>query len=285
MLQQVAKNQIIERIKFENPWWITGHIVDEYNQMQRRLYFSLFKSLAFETEVRRALIMMGPRRVGKTVMLHHTVEELIKNGVEPNKIIFITVENPIYNNMGLEQLFSYSREAIGEKDSEGWFVIFDEIQYLKNWEVHLKSLVDSYKNSKFIVSGSAAAALKLKSNESGAGRFTDFLLPPLTFHEYIHLLDLERIIKQTTVDWKGSLQTFFTSSHIDELNSRFIDFINTGGYPEVIFSEKIRANPGRYIRHDIIDKVLLRDLPSLYGINDVQELNSLFTTIAYNSRK
>ena len=43
------------------------------------------------------------------------------------------------------------------------------------------------------------------------------------------------------------------------------------------------SNPGRYIRNDIIDKVLLRDLPSLYGIQDVQELNSLFTTIAYNS--
>ncbi|MDG1508927.1 MAG: DUF4143 domain-containing protein [Flavobacteriaceae bacterium] len=28
---------------------------------------------------------------------------------------------------------------------------------------------------------------------------------------------------------------------------------------------------------------MLRDLPSLYGIKDVQELNSLFTTIAYNS--
>ncbi|MGO8078069.1 hypothetical protein AB9F41_37630, partial [Rhizobium leguminosarum] len=38
-----------------------------------------------------------------------------------------------------------------------------------------------------------------------------------------------------------------------------------------------------FIRHDIIDKVLLRDLPSLYGISDVQELNSLFTMIAYQS--
>lgn len=45
----------------------------------------------------------------------------------------------------------------------------------------------------------------------------------------------------------------------------------------------MQANPGRYIRQDIIDRVLLRDLPSLYGISDVQELNSLFTTIAYNS--
>ena len=37
------------------------------------------------------------------------------------------------------------------------------------------------------------------------------------------------------------------------------------------------------MRHDIVDKVLLRDLPSLYGISDVQELNSLFTMIAYHS--
>src|SRR5690606_14125324 len=70
---------------------------------------------------------------------------------------------------------------------------------------------------------------------------------------------------------------------IDELNKHFLDYINFGGYPEVIFSDKIKANPGRYIRQDIVDKVLLRDLPSLYGINDTRELNSLFTTIAYNS--
>ncbi len=63
----------------------------------------------------------------------------------------------------------------------------------------------------------------------------------------------------------------------------FLDYINYGGYPEVVFSERIQENPGQFIRHDIIDKVLLRDLPSLYGIQDVQELNSLFTMIAYHS--
>jgi hypothetical protein len=43
-----------------------------------------------------------------------------------------------------------------------------EIQYLPKWEIHLKSLVDSYSTYQFIASGSAAAALKLKSKESGA---------------------------------------------------------------------------------------------------------------------
>ncbi|VVM20376.1 hypothetical protein BSPWISOXPB_9066 [uncultured Gammaproteobacteria bacterium] len=44
-----------------------------------------------------------------------------------------------------------------------------------------------------------------------------------------------------------------------------------------------QKDSARYIKSDIIDKVLLRDLPSIYGIADVQELNALFTTIAYNT--
>lgn len=42
---------------------------------------------------------------------------------------------------------------------------------------------------------------------------------------------------------------------------------------------------GRYVKNDIVDKVLLRDLPSLYGIRDVQELNRFFTYLAYHSGK
>ncbi|GAG55102.1 unnamed protein product, partial [marine sediment metagenome] len=251
--------------------------------MPRRLYFDLFKPLAFESSIRRALVLMGPRRVGKTVMLYHTVQDLIDKGIEPSRICFITVETPIYNNIGLEQLFIYATQAAGREDKNNWYVIFDEVQYLKDWEIHLKSLVDSYKNCKFIASGSAAAALKYKSIESGAGRFTDFLLPPLTFNEYIHLRNFDNLIIPSKVKWKQADINFYTTTHIDELNKHFIDYLNFGGYPEVIFSEKIQANPGRFIRQDIIDKVLLRDLPSLYGIRDVQELNSLFTTIAYNS--
>ncbi len=52
----------------------------------------------------------------------------------------------------------------------------------------MKVLVDTYPALKVVVSGSAAAALRLKSQESGAGRFTDFLLPPVTFYEYLALL-------------------------------------------------------------------------------------------------
>lgn len=277
-LNPFSKEQIIDRIKFENPWWNTDKIDEYYQKMKRRIYLDLFKPLVFEKKVKRAVVLMGPRRVGKTVMIYHTIHELIKSGISPKKICYLSIETPIYNNIGLEQLFQLCREAVGDNDYKGFYIFFDEIQYLRDWEIHLKSLVDSYLGTKFIVSGSAAAALKLKSIESGAGRFTDFLLPPLTFHEYIVFKDLEVLVYK-----HSKSDGFFTTSKIDALNKHFVDYINYGGYPEVIFNDTIQKDPGRYIRNDIIDKVLLRDLPSLYGIDDIQELNSLFTSIAYNS--
>lgn len=181
-------------------------------------------------------------------------------------------------------MFALARQAVGKPDElKGFFVFYDEIQYLKDWEIHLKSVIDTFLYSKFVGSGSAAAALKKKSQESGAGRFTDFNLPPLTFNEYIHLKNLNGLMIPTTIQWLGEELESFDTIDIRTLNEHFIQYINFGGYPEVVFSEKIQANPGQFIRSDIVDKVLLRDLPSLYGITDVQELNFLFTVIAYHS--
>ena len=282
-LNTFSEKLIIDRLKYENPWWITGNTEDEYNDMKRRLYFSLFSPLVEETDVKRALVLMGPRRVGKTVMMHHAIQSLLNKGINSKKICFVNIENPIYNNISLSELFEFARKATNEIEANGWYLFFDEIQYLKNWEVQLKILVDDYSKSKFIVSGSAAATLKMKSNESGTGRFTDFKLPPLTFNEFNDLKGYNNLIIPSEIEWGKNKVKFFSTININELNKLFVDYINFGGYPEVIFSEKIQSNPGRYIRSDIVDKVLLRDLPSLYGIQDVQELNSLFTTLAYHT--
>ena len=284
MLKSVAISQVLERIRFENPWWGNNQVDPYFQNMPHRAYFTQFCKIANERKVQRALVLMGPRRVGKTVMLYHFVQKLLDEKINPKRILFITVENPIYNNIGLEELFAYGREAAGAKDDlKDWFVIFDEIQYLKGWDVHLKSLVESYRQTKFIVSGSAAAALQYKSKESGAGRFTDFMLPPLTFYEFITMQDLGHMVKPTQLPWGKNKVDFYEVPDIRQFNKLFIDYINYGGYPEAIFSETVRSNPERFIRNDVVDKVLLRDLPGLYGISDVQELNSLFTTIAYNS--
>ncbi len=272
------KGQVLKRMAIDNPWWISGAIAEDYKALPERVYLDEFYPLVSDLSIRRAVILMGPRRVGKTVMIFHTISKLIEEGVNPHKIIYVSIDTPIYNNHSLEELFYLAKEALKQNgNNEGYYVFFDEIQYLKNWEVHLKSLVDTYRSTKFVASGSAAAALKMKSNESGAGRFSDFMLPPLTFYEYIHLQKLNSIIVESTS------AVPYDTINMDELNRHFMDYINYGGYPEVVFSEKIRSNPGLYIKNDIIDKVLLRDLPSLYGITDIQELNKLFVHIAFRS--
>lgn len=277
------REQIIDRLRFDNPWWNTKSIDVYYQNMQHRLYLDKFFSYVEDLSIRRSVILMGPRRVGKTVLIFHTIQRLIEKGIDPRKIIYVSIETPIYTRISLEELFNFAREAVGDNTITGFYVFFDEIQYLKDWEIHLKSLNDSYLYCKFTASGSAAAALRLKSEESGAGRFTDFHLPPLTFYEYIHLKGLDYLIKGEQINWIGKNVELYGTTDIANLNEHFINYLNFGGYPEVIFSERIQSNPSQFIRNDIIDKVLLRDLPSLYGVMDVQELNSFFAVIAYHS--
>ena len=275
----------IERLQYENPWWLSGQVPEIYLEMSKRLYFNLFYPFVKETGIKRAVVLMGPRRVGKTVMLFHTIQELIAEKVSPQKIFFIGIDNPIYMHLSLEDILLLAKEAVQLENLEGCFVFFDEIQYLKDWERHLKVLVDLYPKTKFVVSGSAAAALRLQSSESGAGRFTDFMLPPLTFHEFIHLKGLSHLVQAKSILYNNKEIPFFTTHDNKALNKEFFNYLNFGGYPEVVLSEKIQSDMGRYVKSDIVDKVLLRDLPSLYGIKDVQELNSFFTYLAYNTAK
>ncbi len=280
----IPEGEIIERLQTENPWWTTKTVSSFYTDMKRRLYFKLFYPFITETDVRRALVLMGPRRVGKTVMLFHTIAELIDGGINPQKICFVGIDNPIYINLSLENLLVLYKKALKTDTLEGCYIFFDEVQFLKNWERHLKNLVDSYPKTKFIVSGSAAAALHKKSSESGAGRFTDFMLPPLTFQEYIHLNDnAHLIVDGESVTFAGQKVSQKGTNNIKALNEEFINYINYGGYPEVVLSDKIRSDMRRYVKNDIIDKVLLKDLPGLYKLNDVQELNRFFAYIAYST--
>lgn len=279
----IPTEKIKERLGYENPWWVEKNIPETYRLMGKRLFFELFYPFVTEKKVRRALVLMGPRRVGKTVMLYHSIERLLSENVNPQKIFFVGIDNPIYIHLSLEDILNLCKESLNQNNLKGCYVFFDEIQYLKDWERHLKVLVDSYPETKFIVSGSAAAALKWYSTESGAGRFTDFMLPPLTFQEYIHLKNMSHLIYDGSINYGNKQIPYYLTHDIKVLNTEFIHYLNFGGYPEVVLNEKLQSDMGRYVKSDIVDKVLLRDLPGLYGIKDVQELNRFFTYIAYNT--
>lgn len=278
---KVSAREVEDRLRFDNPWWL-GRRETPFTALPRRGYLASFYNLVIDRAVNRAVILLGPRRVGKTVMVHHAIERLLAEGVEPTRIMYLSLDTPVYTGFSLERLAGLMAELHGLEAGDARYIFFDEIQYLKDWERHLKSLVDSYPRHRFIATGSAAAALRLKSQESGAGRFTDFMLPPLTFSEYLQFVGRDTdLIEPDPHDAKGFRA--ISAEAIDAVNQEFINYLNFGGYPEAVFSERVQEDPSRFIKSDVIDKVLLRDLPSLYGISDIQELNSLFATLAYNT--
>ncbi len=280
-MREISKEQVKEKIKILNPHWVQGEVDTDLRKEKRRGYFNIFYPLVI-SPVQRAVILMGPRRVGKTVLLWQTIQNLIDSKRNPKNLFYISLDTPILHPYSLESLLDLYKEIFSIKNLKGKVIIFDEIQYVKDWDRQLKVLVDTYPKTKFVASGSAASALKRKSVESGAGRFTDFNLPPLTFHEYLDLLDLAESLIEIKVNKKGEIIEVIPGN-IEKLNPQFINYINYGGFPEAIFNEEIRKDPQRFIRSDIIDKVLLRDLPSLYGIQDTQELNRLFSFLAFQT--
>ena len=273
------KNILPGRIKKDHVWW-QGESVP-FGELSRRRYYPGFYTLIKQKTLHRAVVLMGPRRIGKTVMMYQSIQDLIAEGIDPKKVLYFSLDTPLYTNIALDELIEL---AIGTQGVgiEGCYIFFDEIQYFKDWEIHLKVLVDRNRSTKFIASGSAAAALRMKSIESGAGRFSDFFLPPLTFSEYIDLNGYDDLLEEIEIDFGGP-RPFFQAKYIDLLNKHFYDYINFGGFPEIALNTDEIKNPERVIQKDITDKVIMKDLPSLFGIENTLELQQFFNVLSYRT--
>ena len=189
-------------------------------------------------------------------------------GVPAKNIVFLPIDVPVYHGCELEELIGEACRVSGTNPrTDRLFVFLDEIQYKNEWNTSLKTLTDSYPNIRFTASGSAASVLSTGSEESGAGRFTDLKLAPLSFYEYVTMI--------------GEDERLFES--MEQANRRFVDYVNFGGYPELVSNRIEMADSRQFIQRDIVDKVLLRDLPSLYHIDDVRDLQAFFSYIAFHS--
>ncbi len=282
MLKQATDIEMENRLREENPWWLAGAGIDtEKEVMPRRAHLPALMALIQPDDAQRAVVLMGQRRAGKTTLIMHAIHTLLQDGVAGRDILYVPLETPSLTGLSLDTLVRRFGKMFERPAGTRLYIFFDEIQYQQGWELQLKTLADTYRHCRFLVAGSAAAALKQKSAEPEADQFSEFLLPPLTFCEFLHFVDKESsLIREET---EGSGPRYFVAKNIHALNEAFVDYLNYGGFPEAIFQGGLRDNPRHFVRSELIDQVLLRDLPSLYGIANVQELNALFNTLAYNT--
>lgn len=78
-------------------------------------------------------VLVGLRRAGKSTMLYKRVQDLIKEGVEWNQIIYINFDDERlleFNVNDFEDILLVAEEMSNKKH----YFYFDEIQEIDNWE-------------------------------------------------------------------------------------------------------------------------------------------------------
>ena len=88
-----------------NPWWTVGNGIDPQKRAwPRRAWFPAFMRLVGATDVRRAVVVIGPRRVGKSVMLEQAVQQLMDSGVPGSRIMVAQMDVPSFLGQSLDSV-------------------------------------------------------------------------------------------------------------------------------------------------------------------------------------
>jgi hypothetical protein len=123
----------------------------------------------------KALLVFGPRQVGKTTFVQNLIADLNKktlslNGDESD--VLVLFENPNVTKL---------KSIIGDNE----IFVIDEAQRIANIGIVLKIIVDQIKSVQVIATGSSSFELANKLNEPLTGRKYEMFLYPLSFAEMV----------------------------------------------------------------------------------------------------
>lgn len=244
-----------------NEWWFTGKIRKELAPEFKR--YDLNKVLDSLNE-RQILIITGLRRVGKTTIFYQTIEKLLEK-VEPKRIVYFSFDEMTADPKEVLEL--YEKEVISKPFEEAGkiFVFFDEIQYARNWPFIVKKFYDLYPNIKFFISGSSSLLLSKDALEKLAGRFFFFELKPLTFFEFLEMKGLK--LKEEEIFSR-------------RFESYFFDYLKRSGFPEIVDLKEEKI--GEYVRSAVIDRIIFRDIPTIFKTREIVLIEKLAKYILNN---
>ena len=273
-----SKEGILKVLTAFNPWWKTGAVNPKMTKTYKRFAFHEAMKRLDQNDLRRIVVLTGTRRVGKTTIQYQMIDTLLKRGVDPQKIVFISMDHPMLKLSGVNDVLECYHENIYAEQDVYYF--FDEIQYAQDWDRWLKMIYDMQPDTNVVATGSASPALVKGNQESGAGRWTVIQVPTMSFYEYCELLDLDRpqlpkTLKMTQMLYMTQPERTRIMMQLQKVQNHFNRYLQVGGFPELALSDNdIMAQ--QIMREDVVDKVLKRDLPSLYNLRNATELERIF---------
>jgi len=231
------------------------------NKNQIREYLADFQKRELPKLIRRDLrikkankivTIIGPRRAGKTFFLFQLMEDLIKNGVNKEEIIYLNFEDPRLINLEASEIREIIKIHWESFSREKNYLFIDEPQNVENWELGVRSLYDE--GFEIYLTGSSSKLLSKEIATSLRGRSLAYLLTPFSFKEYLRMKGEVPEIPKMSSKEKAKL--------IYLLN----DFLDFGGFPEVIKEnskeEKLR------ILQSYFELVVFRDIVERYNIKN-----------------
>lgn len=273
-----SKAGILKVLTSFNPWWKTGAVNPQMAKTYRRFAFHEAMKRLTRTDLRRTVILTGTRRVGKTTIQYQIIQTLLEQGVAPQKIVFVSMDHPMLKLSGFNDVLECYHENIYPEQDVYYF--FDEVQYAQDWDKWLKTIYDMQPDTQVVATGSASPALMRGSRESGAGRWSVIQVPTMSFYEYCELLGIDRPqipekLKITPMLRMTQQQRTQIMIQLSKVQNHFNRYLQVGGFPELALADNdLMAQ--QITREDVVDKVLKRDLPSLYNIRNATELERIF---------
>jgi hypothetical protein len=179
---------LVDELKELNPWWINKPAA-RTPPFRRWIFDKLHHQLL--SGMTPAVVLRGPRRVGKTVLLRQLMENLLEQGVAGNRILYVPFDEIEHLGALKDPILKIARwfqaAVLGETFNESaranrnTYIFLDEVQNLNAWAPQIKHLVDNH-DVRVLVTGSSALRIEA-GRDSLAGRITTLTLGTLSLRE------------------------------------------------------------------------------------------------------
>ncbi len=205
------------------------------------------------------ITIIGPRRSGKTYYLYWLFHKL-------DDALYLNFEDSRLYDLNYKEIREVLRIYMEEFGRQPKFLLLDEIQNIKQWEVIIRELYDLRKYG-IIISGSSSRLLSKEIATQLRGRTLTYLLLPLSFREFL--------------EFKGvNYKKIKTRDDISLLKNKLKEFLDLGSFPDVVLkNEKIK------ILKEYSELILFRDFIERHSIRNFQLARYLLNFIFQNNTK
>ncbi len=238
-----------------------------------------FLYLATLLEKESAVILMGPRQVGKTTLMKKLEEELRQG---QKKVFYFNLELPHSLSLFAEGVSGFLQylQSQGitlkpqQKEPENLYLFIDEFHYIKEAGKFVKAMVDNFPSVKIIASGSSSVEIQKSLEESMVGRKRIVQLYPLDFSEYLYFCGA----KEADYFQGLNLNTQMSSGVIQQLQNYFRNFLIWGGLPKPTLETDPMERRG--LLDEVCSSYLQKDIKGLLGTENLIYFNSLMKILA-----